>query len=97
MQTYKAVIVGLTNIGASRPTDPSGTPLFGAMPRSHAAAYHRHPATEVTAVCDIRPQALEDFRTRWSDVWPDVRLYTDYREMLRNCPNSPCRASSRAF
>ena len=83
MQTYKAVIVGLTNIGASRPTDPSGTPLFGAMPRSHAAAYHRHPATEVTAVCDIRPQALEDFRTRWSDVWPDVRLYTDYREMLR--------------
>jgi predicted dehydrogenase len=83
MQTYKAVIVGLTNIGASRPTDPAGTPLFGAMPRSHAAAYHRHPATEVTAVCDIRPQALEDFRTRWGDVWPDVRVYTDYHEMLR--------------
>ena len=39
--------------------------------------------TDVVAVCDIRPQALEDFRTRWADVWPDVRLYTDYREMLR--------------
>jgi predicted dehydrogenase len=83
MQSYKAVIVGLTGIGANRPADPAQAPLYGAMPRSHASAYHRHPATEVTAVCDIRTQALEDFHTRWGDVWPDVRLYTDYREMLR--------------
>jgi predicted dehydrogenase len=83
MQNYKSVIVGLTGIGANRPQDPAASPLFGAMPRSHAAAYHRHPQTEVVAVCDIRPQALEDFRTRWGDVWPDVRLYTDYKEMLR--------------
>jgi predicted dehydrogenase len=83
MPSYKAVLVGLTGIGASRPAEPAEAPLFGTMPRSHAAAYHRHPATELTAVCDIRPQALEDFRTRWGDVWPDVRLYTDYREMLR--------------
>ncbi len=83
MQSYKSVIVGLTNIGASRPAEPAQTPLFGTMPRSHASAYHRHPQTEVMAVCDIRPQALEDFRTRWGDVWPDIRLYTDYKEMLR--------------
>jgi predicted dehydrogenase len=83
MQRYKAVIVGLTNIGASRPAEPEGVPLYGTMPRSHAASYYRHPQTEVTAVCDIRPQALEDFQARWGDVWPDVRLYTDYREMLR--------------
>ena len=83
MQTYKSVIVGLTNIGASRPAEPTDSPLYGAMPRSHASAYHRNPQTEVTAVCDIRPQALEDFRARWGDVWPDVRLYTDYKEMLR--------------
>jgi predicted dehydrogenase len=83
MQSYKAVIVGLTNIGASRPAESEYTPLYGTMPRSHASSYYRHPATEVTAVCDIRPQALEDFRARWSDVWPDVRLYTNYKEMLR--------------
>ncbi|MCC6166042.1 MAG: Gfo/Idh/MocA family oxidoreductase [Caldilineaceae bacterium] len=53
------------------------------MSRSHAAAYHRHPAAEVVAVCDIRPEAMEAFRSTWGDVWPDVRLYTDYREMLR--------------
>jgi UDP-N-acetylglucosamine 3-dehydrogenase len=80
---YTSVIVGLTNIGASRPVESSDAPLFGVMPRSHAAAFHRHPQTEVTAVCDIRPQALEDFKARWADVWPDVRLYTDYREMLK--------------
>lgn len=83
MQTYKSVIIGLTNIGASRPAEPAETPLFGTMPRSHAAAYHRHPQTDVVAVCDIRPQALEDFRRRWGDVWPNLRLYTDYKEMLR--------------
>jgi predicted dehydrogenase len=83
MLPYKSVIVGLTNIGASRPVESASMPLFGAMPRSHAAAYYRHPSTEVVAVCDIRPQALEDFRTRWADMWPDVRVYQDYREMLR--------------
>ena len=83
MQRYRSVIVGLTNIGASRPAENPAMPLFGAMPRSHAASYYRHPQTEVVAVCDIRPQALEDFRTRWADVWPDVRVYQDYREMLR--------------
>src|SRR5215203_1216719 len=83
MQNYKSVIVGLTNIGSSRPPEPGEMPIFGNMPRSHASAYYRHPQTEVTAVCDIRPQALEDFRARWADVWPNVRLYTDYKEMLR--------------
>lgn len=83
MAQYKAVIVGLTGIGASRPQDPEGVPLYSPMPRSHAAAYHRHPQTEVVAVCDVRQEALNDFRTRWVDVWPNVRLYTDYKEMLR--------------
>lgn len=79
---YKAVIIGLTGIGARRPEELSGVPIYGAMPRSHAAAYHRHPQTDVVAVCDVRQQALDDFKAEWSDVWPDVALYTDYQEML---------------
>ena len=82
MQTYRAVIIGLTGIGARRPQKPHHLPLYGAMPRSHAAAYHHHPQTEVVAVCDIRPEALDSFKTDWSDIWPKVRLYTDYRKML---------------
>ncbi len=82
MRHYRAAIIGLTGIGAARPAEPTGQPLYGAMPRSHAAAYHRHPQTDVVAVCDIRPTALDAFRQTWQDVWPDVRLYTDYRQLL---------------
>ena len=82
MPTYKAVIVGLTGIGARRPGEPGAWPVYGTMPRSHAAAYHRHPQTEVVAVCDIRSEALTGFQREWADVWPEVRVYTDYRAML---------------
>ena len=80
--TYKAVIIGLTGIGARRPAEPNGVPLYGGVPRSHAAAYHQHPRTEVVAVCDIRTQAMDEFKATWGDVWPTVRCYSDYREML---------------
>lgn len=81
MAHYNAVIVGLTGIGARRPAEPT-VPLYGTMPRSHAAAYYRHPQTTVVAVCDIRQEALDNFRRDWTDVWPEVRCYTDYRAML---------------
>lgn len=80
---YTAVIIGLMEIGADRPSQPA-LPLYGAMPRSHAAAYQRHPQTELVAVCDIRPQALDAFKAKWQDVWPNLRTYTDYRQMLAN-------------
>ncbi|MCB0114184.1 MAG: Gfo/Idh/MocA family oxidoreductase [Caldilineaceae bacterium] len=79
--TYTAVIVGLTGIGARRPAEPD-LPLYAAMPRSHAAAYHRHPQTDLVAVCDIRQDALDSFKAEWGDVWPELRYYTDYRQML---------------
>ncbi len=82
MKTYKAVIIGLTGIGARRPTEPTTLPIYGMMPGSHAAAYHRHPQTEVVAVCDVRQEALDNFRRDWQDVWPEVRGYTNYKEML---------------
>lgn len=81
MSQYKAVIVGLTGIGAARPAE-STNPVFGAMPNSHASAYYRHPKTDVVAVCDLKPDMLAGFRKVWGDVWPDVRTYADYREMF---------------
>lgn len=82
MASYKAVIIGLTGIGARRPAEDDHLPLYGAMPRSHAAAYHRHQQTDVVGVCDIRQSALDGFREEWQDVWPQLQYYTDYREML---------------
>lgn len=78
MQSHRAAIVGLTGIGAARPAEH---PLVAA-PRSHAAAYHRHPHTELVAVCDKNPAALAQFRQTWQDVWPQLRYYEDHREML---------------
>ncbi|MDE0670693.1 MAG: Gfo/Idh/MocA family oxidoreductase [Caldilineaceae bacterium] len=84
MKVYKSVIVGLTGIGARRPESASGIPVYGEVGRSHAAAYHQHPQTNVVGVCDIRPEALSEFKDLWGDVWPDVRCYTDYRELLEH-------------
>jgi predicted dehydrogenase len=78
METYHAAIVGLTGIGAAR---PAAHPLTAA-PRSHAAAYHHHPRTELVAVCDKNPAALEQFRSTWHDVWPGLAYYEDYQAML---------------
>ena len=81
-KTYKSVIIGLRGIGSQRPVEPEGLPLYGAMPNSHASAYHRCPDTDVVAVCDLDEGLLSDFEARWKDVWPDLRLYRDYLEML---------------
>jgi len=79
---YRAAIIGLTGISADRLVETPQHALYGPMPRSHAAAYHLHPQTELVAVCDVRPELLQVFRQRWQDVWPELRLYADYREML---------------
>lgn len=81
MTQYRAAIVGLTGIGAGRPATASVPSMGTMMPHSHAAGY-AHAGVEVAAVCDLRPQAIEDFRQRWADVWPDVRGYTDHRRLL---------------
>jgi len=78
MSLYSAVIVGLTGIGSGR---KDVSPL-GRMPRSHAAAYYAHPDTTVVAVCDLRPEALKEFKKTWFDVWPNLKYYTDYSKML---------------
>lgn len=73
-------IVGLTEIGCGR----VGRPLGGlpGTPHSHADAYSRLPETEVTAVCDLRPEAREQFAETWGDVWPNAARFSDHREML---------------
>ncbi len=78
----RAGVVGLTGIGANRPGPGPGPGTGFEMPHSHVAAYRHVAGTEPVAVCDIVPEKLDDFHRTWSDVLPDVRGYTDYREML---------------
>ncbi|NLT42143.1 MAG: Gfo/Idh/MocA family oxidoreductase [Anaerolineae bacterium] len=81
MTKYRAAIVGLTGIGAGRSALAPSPALGPLMPHSHAGGY-AHNGVEVVAVCDLRPELIEDFRRRWGDVWPDVRGYSDYRRLL---------------
>ncbi len=81
-RTYRAVLAGLTGIGAGRPRESSGSSVYRPMPGSHAGAYHAHPKTDLVAVCDLRQEALDGFLSDWGDVWPEVRAYTDFGEMI---------------
>ena len=80
--SYRAVIIGLTGIGARRPDRDAKPDAYGRLPQSHASAYHNHPQTDVVAVCDIRHEMLDAFQAGWGDVWPAMRYYTDYPAML---------------
>ena len=75
-------LIGLSGISAHKAaTGPQ--PGWGTvMPRTHAAAYRYVAETEVAAVCDIAPTAIDDFLTAWKAQLPDVETYADYREML---------------
>ncbi|MBM3458037.1 MAG: Gfo/Idh/MocA family oxidoreductase, partial [Armatimonadetes bacterium] len=79
---YRAGLIGLTGIGARRHSADLTRPLTTLMPGSHAGAYALHPGIELVGVCDIRPEAREQFRADWSDVWPEVHCCSDYRELL---------------
>ena len=37
---------------------------------------------ELAAGCDVAQETLEAFQEHWQGVWPNLALYTDYREML---------------
>ncbi len=77
---YRAAVVGLTGIGARRPPAGSGG-LRRPMGRSHVSCYVEHPRTEMAAVCDLREEALDEFRETWPDL-PEVAIHTDFGELL---------------
>jgi UDP-N-acetylglucosamine 3-dehydrogenase len=82
---YRAGIVGLTGIAAS-PGEAGPDRVVGERaPHSHAAAYAAlAPRVGVEAVCDLVPGLVEGFKGEWGKVFPGVRGYADYREMLAN-------------
>ena len=74
-------MVGLTGIGIRRAPAQSGG-LRSIMPSSHVDAYVSHPRTELAAVCDLRPEAIDEFRRTWSDRCPGTATYHDFGELL---------------
>lgn len=54
----------------------------GGIGISHASGLVGLTNAELVAGCDLLPKALESFKERWKDPWPNLRLYTDHKEML---------------
>ena len=79
---YKAVVVGLSGIGARRGASPVHMASYRPMPRSHVGAYYDHRQVEVVGVCDLNQKAIEFCKNNWSTFLPNLHYYTDYREML---------------
>lgn len=79
---YRAGIVGLTGIAAGGRDEAPVAILGKQHPGSHASSYAQIPNTTVVGVCDLVPALGDKFKEDWGAVWPDVRFYTDYRQML---------------
>ena len=81
--TRRIALVGLSWISADLAGAAAHPTLGTAIPYSHASAIAAIPDLEIVAGCDISETAREVFRERWSERWPNLKVYADYREMLQ--------------
>ncbi len=81
---YRAAFIGLTNI-VSAPVAPGLSGGRNVLPYSHASAVDRLPVdVELVAICDLMQPLIDSFITQWGSRWPDLKVYTDFREMIAN-------------
>jgi len=68
--------------GAARQAAPANKIRIGVVGGNFGASFfwHRHPASEVAAVCDLQSDRLEHLRKTYN---PSARAYTNYQDMLR--------------
>lgn len=81
-RTTAAGIIGLSWIGGDRAGDASGPTLGTATPYSHASAMAAVGDIDVRAVCDVSPEARQEFADNWSSLWPEVAAYDNVDAML---------------
>ena len=65
---YRAAIIGLSGIAANRQGMESHPALGNVQVGSHAAAYQLVPETEVVAICELRTELFDTFRSTWDDI-----------------------------
>jgi predicted dehydrogenase len=75
---YNAAIVGCGRIASDFDDDPLMRKNYGIS--THAGGYVDNPNIELIAAADISGEKLKKFGKRWGVY----RLYTDYRELLKN-------------
>lgn len=69
-------------MAGQRPDGPEYPSDYGRVTESHASVYHAHAQTTLVAVCDLQAAAQDRFRQSWQELYPNLRYYTDYRDLL---------------
>lgn len=82
---YRVCVVGLTGIGAGHPLLNGDHGLGYEMPHCHIPAYAHLPFTEVVGICDLQQERIQDAISDWSETFPNLKGFTNYREMLEVC------------
>jgi len=82
---YKVCIVGLSGIGARPPLADGDRGMGALMPHTHIHAYHHLPETSVVGVCDLNEDLIAETNDHWSDIFPDLQGFTDYKRMIETC------------
>lgn len=83
MSSYRVGVIGLSWI-TSEPANPGTAPVLGlSAPHSHLSALAAIPSATVVAGCDIVPEARTLFHERWDGVWPGLKSYADYTELIQ--------------
>ena len=87
MQTYRAVVIGCSRMGAFIDNEGVGhlaseitDYLAYNFPKSHAASFFADERTDLIACSDLRTEVMAEFGQRYKV--PADRQYTNYQEML---------------
>ena len=72
---YRCAVIGLGRIGCGFDENPNATTIS-----THAGAYYNNKKTKLVAFCDIDEAKL----TKYGPKYNVSKLYTDYRNMLKN-------------
>jgi predicted dehydrogenase len=81
-KSYRVCIIGLSGIGARPPLADGDQGMGNVMPHTHIHAYHHLPELSVVGICDLNEQLIEETKNHWSEIYPGLQGFTDYRQMI---------------
>ena len=55
----------------------------GGIGNKHVSGLVDFDHVELVSACDISEETLNEFKEKWESTWPNISLYTDYTQMLK--------------
>ena len=55
----------------------------GGIGNKHVSGLVDFDHVELVSACDISEETLNEFKEKWESTWPNISLYTNYTQMLK--------------